>query len=222
MKRNVSLDEISDGKLYGINDMVKAGCNDCQGCSSCCRQMGNSIILDPLDVHRLCTGLHTTFEKLLETQLELHVVDGIALPNLKMREDTEACYFLNQDGRCSIHAFRPGICRLFPLGRYYENHSFRYFLQIHECEKKNRSKVKVRKWIDTPDIQRYETYITDWHYFLNDLEELIAQAETEEQVKIFTMFFLKTFFYKPYSGDKEDSFYEEFYERLNHMKEIVK
>ena len=40
MERNVSMDEISDGRLYGLNDMVKADCRDCEGCSACCRGMG--------------------------------------------------------------------------------------------------------------------------------------------------------------------------------------
>lgn len=56
MQRNVTMEEISDGKLYGINDMVKADCQDCKGCSACCRGMGNSIQLDPLDIFRLTTG----------------------------------------------------------------------------------------------------------------------------------------------------------------------
>ena len=56
---------------------------------------------------------------------------------------------MNDAGRCSIHPYRPGICRLFPLGRYYEEDGFRHILQIHECEKTNRSKVKIRKWMDT-------------------------------------------------------------------------
>ena len=33
--------------------------------------------------------------------------------------------FLNEQGRCSIHDSRPGFCRLFPLGRFYENGGFR-------------------------------------------------------------------------------------------------
>lgn len=56
-----------------------------------------------------------------------------------------------------------GICRLFPLGRYYEEKGFRYFLQVHECQKENRAKVKVKKWLDTPDLKKYETYIARWH-----------------------------------------------------------
>ena len=44
MIRNCSLEEISDGKLYSENDMVKADTNQCQGCNSvCCHGMGDSI-----------------------------------------------------------------------------------------------------------------------------------------------------------------------------------
>ena len=65
MRRNVSLEEISDGKLYGLNDMVKADCQDCKGCCDCCTGMGDSVILDPLDVHRLSVNLGKTPEKLM-------------------------------------------------------------------------------------------------------------------------------------------------------------
>ena len=138
MLREVSLEEISDGRLYTLNDMAKLGCNDCAGCSSCCRGMGNTIVLDPYDVWRLTGGLGVSLQQLLAGHLELNVVDGIILPNLKLAGDSEQCTFLNGEGRCSIHPHRPGICRLFPLGRYYEEDGFHYILQTHECEKQNR------------------------------------------------------------------------------------
>ena len=50
---NKNLEEISDGKRYGLNDMVRAACNDCAGCSSCCEDMGESILLDPLDIEKV-------------------------------------------------------------------------------------------------------------------------------------------------------------------------
>lgn len=211
MKRQVSMEEISDGKLYTLNDMVKAGCNDCKGCSACCQGMGSSIVLDPLDVHRLCAGLGQTFEQLLAQNLELQVVDGIILPNLKMAGEKEQCSFLNAEGRCSIHAFRPGICRLFPLGRYYENGTFRYFLQVHECKNENRTKVKVKKWIDTPDTGKYEKYIADWHYFLLDLQEYLENQTDENERKRISMEILKCFYLTPFDEDKD--FYEQFQDR---------
>lgn len=55
MRREQTLEEISDGRLYDSNDMVKADCHDCEGCCDCCQGMGDSVILDPFDVHRLST-----------------------------------------------------------------------------------------------------------------------------------------------------------------------
>ena len=50
MRREVSLEEISDRRLYELNDMVKADCQDCAGCHDCCEGMGDSVVLDPMDV----------------------------------------------------------------------------------------------------------------------------------------------------------------------------
>ena len=160
MERRIDLAEISDGKLYGAEDMVKADCGDCEGCFACCQGMGDSILLDPYDICRLSEGLGKSFEELMKEAVGLKMADGLILPYLKMTGEKEACSFLNSEGRCSIHTFRPGFCRLFPLGRLYENGSFRYFLQIHECRKENRTKVRVRKWLDTPDFAAYEQFIS--------------------------------------------------------------
>ena len=78
MKRNVSLEEISDGRLYSRNDMVRADCGGCNGCKCTrCHGMGESVDLDPYDAWRLSGGLGVPFAALLEQKLELHVVDGI-------------------------------------------------------------------------------------------------------------------------------------------------
>lgn len=216
MKRNVSLAEISDGRLYGRNDMVKADCHGCHGCSECCRDMGNSVILDPCDVYRLQQGLGKGLDALIEEgKVELNVVDGCILPNLRMVGEGEACAFLDRQGRCGIHAFRPSICRLFPLGRYYEQGDFKYMLQIHECPMRNRSKVKVSKWIDTPQQEENHAFICRWHYLLNDLEALVGNCEDETLAKQINMALLQTFYLTQY--DVEQDFYGQFdqrYERL--------
>ena len=99
MERNVTMAEISDGKLYSRDDMVKAGCDDCRGCSACCHGMGNSIVLDPYDVYRLTTLRGDTLEHLLEEKkVEWNVVDGQILPNLALRSGAdEACGFLDDE-----------------------------------------------------------------------------------------------------------------------------
>ncbi len=217
MRRKVDFKDISDGRLYSSNDMVRADCHNCEGCSACCRGMGNSIVLDPLDIQRLCKGLSVSFDGLMERYIELHAEDGMIVPNLKMDGQEEACVLLDAGGRCSIHPFRPGICRLFPLGRYYEEHGFRYFLQIHECRKKDRGKTKVRKWLDTPDLTIYERYITDWHGFLTDCQEAAGTLD-EEQLRTLNLYVLRTFYQSEY---KTDDFYKEFYTRLSQARETL-
>ncbi len=216
MLRNVSLEEISDGRLYGLNDMAKLGCNDCAGCSSCCRGMGNTIVLDPYDVWRLTGGLGVSLQQLLAEHLELNVVDGIILPNLKLAGESEQCTFLNEAGRCSIHPYRPGICRLFPLGRYYEEDGFRYILQIHECEKTNRSKVKIRKWMDTPDMEQYDAYIVNWHAFLSKLRTKLEDASSD-LAKSVSMYILQRFYLLPYDTSRD--FYSQYEARIAAAKE---
>lgn len=219
MKREVNMKEISDGKLYGPNDLVKADCGDCHGCFACCQKMGQSIVLDPLDIYRLTKHLNVSFEQLLADKIELNVVDGLILPNLKMSGTEERCAFLNEEGRCSIHQFRPGICRLFPLGRYYNNGSFQYFLQIHECKKENRTKVKVKKWIDTPDLKQNEKYILEWHDFVIELQEQLMEMTDESYSKKINLFLLQSFFVEPY--DMQTDFYIQFGNRLAKTKAVI-
>ena len=228
MKRNIRLEDISDGKLYTANDLVRVDCHDCEGCSACCSGMA-SIILDPYDIWQLCTGLGKTFEELMQEHIELQVVDGVVLPLLKMKGQAESCSFLDANGRCSVHSFRPGICRLFPLGRYYEEDGFRYFLQVNECRKKDQSKIKVKKWLGILNLQSYEKYIWDWHQFLQVCEEAMQTLDDENQ-RIFQLYILRTFYQTPYQisaepcdgkGETSLRFYQEFAVRMKNVRELL-
>ena len=217
MERNIDLNEISDGRFYTANDMVRADCQGCEGCSVCCHGMGKSILLDPLDVHRICTYFRIPFEALLADHVELNVVDGMILPNLKMAGEDEHCIFLNQEGRCGIHKIRPGFCRLFPLGSLYEDRSFKYILQTKECVKTDRQKIKVRKWLDIPELDQYEKFVNDWHYFLEAVEHIIGDLSNEATAKKINLYILQNFFLLPFEGD----FYEEFDRRLTEARRMI-
>ena len=215
MKRYVSLEEISDGRLYTAKDMVRADCHGCEGCSACCHGMGESIILDPYDVYRLEKMEGFSFAESIGRTIELNVVDGVILPNLMMSGEKESCGFLDQEGRCSIHPYRPGICRLFPLGRFYEEGSFRYFLQKDECPKA-RTKIKLSKWLDTPELSRYEEFVLHWHYLVKDLDEKVSGGDVEESKK-WNMSLLKLFYFSPY--DSSQDFFAQYENRCQLFQE---
>lgn len=217
MERNVDMAEISDGKRYTSNDLAKLGCGDCAGCSKCCHGMGESIILDPYDIYSLTTNLKMTFGELIKEKISLSVSDMIILPHLNLKAENEGCFFLDGNGRCSIHSFRPGICRLFPLGRIYEDDSFSYFLQTDECAKTNRTKVKIKKWLGIPNLNEYENYINTWHYFLKNMKAFLEEQNNESIAKKINVYILKIFFEEPY---KDEDFYTQFSQRMQKMQHM--
>lgn len=218
MKRNINLDEISDGNKYNKDSLVKISCNDCKGCEKCCHDMGDSIILDPYDVYNMTKATGKTFEQLLNKEIALSVVDGIILPHINMVTDNIEgpvaegdklyCSFLI-NGRCSIHSNRPGFCRLFPLGRLYnEDGSFDYINQIYECDYQQKTKIKIKQWLGIENLGKYEKYITDWHNFLKEVEANIAGKD--DLLKKYNMLILQLFFVNTYDGD---DFYKQYEER---------
>ena len=219
MKREVTLKEISSGRLYEVNDMAKADCQDCKGCSACCSGMGESIVLDPLDMCRLREGTKLGFEDLMQCHIELNVVDSIILPNLKMHSLSHQCNFLDEVGRCSIHLYRPGICRIFPLGRIYENNDFKYFLQVNECKKTSRSKIKVSKWIDCDNVNENQKFINYWHFFLKDVERMIENTKEEEMMKQVSMYILNRFYRNNLLNTK--TFYTDIQKEIEEAREAL-
>ncbi len=208
MIRNESLEDISDGHRYGLNDMVRADSGGCKGCSACCETMTDTIILSPLDVFRisLCTG--KSFEELLSGFVELNMHDGVILPNIA--SGGCGCIFLSEEKRCTIHDSRPDFCRLFPLGRLYENGSYSYILQVGQCRAKC-SKIKVKKWIDTQDYDRHREYVLLWHDIIRKTGELVAGSENENCRKQLSMRLLNDFYITGFAG--EPDFYDSFRNR---------
>lgn len=212
------LNEISDGRIYGIKDMVRTAPHDCEGCHSCCEGMGDTIVLDPLDAGRLTQGTGMDFDSLLKGTAALGVVDGLILPHLNMTGQKEACVFLNEQGRCKIHAFRPGLCRTFPLGRLYEEEQVSYFRQKHVCGAENGSrlpcsKIKVGKWLDTPDLKNYHQFLVRWHSFRRRAEAYLQKEPDEKMGRALNLFVLNQFYRQPF--DSEKCFYSQFWDRLN-------
>lgn len=211
MKRYLTFEEISDGKKYGITDYVNADCDGCVNCSECCKFTDDTIHLDPFDIFNLSKALNKGFNEMLDSPVNLTVVDGIITPFLMKKKDTGECVFLS-NGRCEIHKFRPGFCRLFPLGRIYEDDgSFKYFIQVHECPYESKKPVRVSDWLSIDEPLKYEAFIRNWHFVIKTVSEDFK--DEAEALKKANMNLLNIFFLQPY--DLNASFYEQFDQRFN-------
>ncbi len=189
------LDIKTDGKFYELDEMVRVNCQECVGCCDCCIGMGDTIVLDPYDVLLLKEATGCAFGELMEQgKIELGMIGGLILPYIRMDEVSGACPYLNSRGRCSIHTYRPGMCRLFPLGRNYIEGKMNYILLKDECKKANRSKMKVSRWIGITPAEEYHNFILKWHDFRKKIVTL-QEGEEESEMKQINMFLLQTFYF---------------------------
>ncbi len=102
----------------------------------------------------------------------------------------------------------------------HEKNGFHYFLQIDECRKKSRGKMKVKKWLGIENLKTYETYISRWHEFLNKSEDGMKELDEQNQ-KVLTLLILQRFYQTPFQAKEDEEFYREFFERLSSVNEIL-
>lgn len=216
MKALRTLEGISDGKLYDIEDVVRADAKGCNGCSACCHDVGDLVVLTPFDVYEMVSHLNVSFDTLLIDKLELREEKQIRLPYLKMHGDSKCCSFLNDQGRCEVHGYRPNICRLFPLGRIYEADDFKYFLQVDSCMKPNLEKVRVKEWIGIDHYDENKAFILKWHHLLKALAFRMKFIREDSEREAIHNYLLDTFY--RLSVKEGENFYTEFSRRLSEAK----
>ena len=215
MKPANILDKISDGKLYDIEDIVKADTCGCDGCNDCCLDVGDLVVLTPFDVYEIVNYLGVKFDDLLGDKIELIQNNKISLPYLKM-QDNNKCSFLNENGRCIIHSKRPNICRMFPLGRVYQDNDFKYFLQIGNCPKEDLKDVKVSDWIGIENYHENKRFILEWYKLTKALAFRLKFVRDEKEIEEINQILLDSCY--RINVEEGESFYSVFLQCLPNIK----
>lgn len=195
--------------------MVKADTCGCNGCSDCCKDVGDLVILTPFDVYEMVNYLGIEFNELLGYKIELRQNNKILLPYLKMQDKNKNCSFLDKEGICMIHSKRPNICRLFPLGRVYKDNNFKYFLQVGNCPKGDLKDVKVRNWVGIENYDKNKQFILEWYKFIKALTFRLKFVRDEKEIQKLNQILLDSCYGIKI---KEEDFYFEFLKCLPEIK----
>lgn len=93
---------------------------NCRACRRCCHD--KLIQLNPYEVARLARNRGISTGEFIDQYL------APGGPYLRFLDNT-ACVFLTERG-CGVHADRPLVCRLYPLGRYLNAEGDEHFKQL--------------------------------------------------------------------------------------------
>jgi hypothetical protein len=142
----------------GLKDRFQFSCHKGLSCfTQCCWRL--EILLTPYDILCLKKGLNISSEAFLERYTQIVFPEKIGLPMLALKKEDGKCPFLKDTG-CQLYAYRPTVCRLYPLGRAFASHrkeEVYFLLKEPGClgfeEEKNWT---VAGWIKSQCLEAYE------------------------------------------------------------------
>ena len=85
--------------------------------------------------------------------------------------------------------------------------------------KTDRQKIKVRKWLDIPELDQYEKFANDWHYFLKEISAKLAENTDDAAARTCSLTLLKIFFLTPW--DTAQDFYAQWEARMAQAEPLI-
>lgn len=161
----------SDARVLGPGDPFEVSC-DSNGCRANCCTKSAPIILNPYEIALVCRESHMSYEDLLE------IVDtdrASSFPLVMLPRDP-ACHFWTGKG-CGIYRGRPLACRLYPLGRVFEQGtSYIVHPELNICSSLSASPSgTVSDYLASQDVDLQITMADRWIEFVSEIEKLPLQ-----------------------------------------------
>lgn len=156
----------SDAKVLSESDFLQLSCG-IFGCTSNCCTKSAPIILNPYEIAVVCRESRLSYEDFLDI-VETDRAKGFPLVMLPR---DPACHFWTGRG-CRIYKARPLACRLFPLGRVFnEGQSHIVLPQLNVCSGLAASPaITVAEYLREQDTSVFMQMADRWIEFVNEIE----------------------------------------------------
>ncbi len=147
----------------------------CMRCLQCCQ--AKKIQVNPYEIARLARNLSISTTQCIARYT---TENGSYLKF----DDENRCIFLGPQG-CHVHADRPLVCRLYPLGRHRNERGEEWFSEIEPeagCQGKyDREPGAVENWLDDQEVHRYLQAADNYLKLLWEMMALLEQGGNDEE-----------------------------------------
>lgn len=218
------MDDVTNLKPVRARDCIPF---QCQLCRDCCRQIEDSIMLEPMDLYRLGRHLREKgeqvegIEDVISRYAHPSLLDGnfpVMLLNTVGTDAVQVCAFLKA-GCCSVYEARPRVCHMYPFSAKpaESGGGFQYFLCTERTHHFTGSAVQVKDWFRQNFSKEARAFLRAEY----DAAPAIGQAIRrlgEEQFQKMLFCFL---YYRYYNYDLDQPFLPQFQRNLAELKMLL-
>jgi Fe-S-cluster containining protein len=177
-------------------DKMEVGLDDtfrfkCYGCGKCCKNR-EDILLNPKDLFNIALSLGKSTAEVMDSICDRYIGGSSRIPLVRLQPvgKNMVCPLL-KDNRCTVHALKPGVCALFPLGRFVKynaedgkadlsgNASVSYLLNPIECGGHRNN--TVRRWLESFGLDPNDPYYLRWTDFFMNMSNYVRNLESAER-----------------------------------------
>ncbi len=169
----------------------------CSSCGACCKNVRDSIVLEPLDAFRIIreyknNGGAESADDILWKIADLKELSrGFDVFVLKTVNDSGVCGML-KDNRCMVYSARPRTCRLYPFTvDLSADGSIKWYLCTEQAHHFGKGSVTAREWQRCNLSAEDQEYLREECRVLPELGRLMRNIsdadlqEAEEQTLVF-------------------------------------
>ena len=168
-------------RAIGLDDTFRFHCNEC---GQCCKNR-EDILLSPYDLYRIAGLLGLEPGLVIQDYCIWYIGQTSKLPvvAVNMKGPEKVCPFL-EGSKCRIHAAKPTVCALFPLGRAGCEEGIRYIVQDTKYGTRDEEHT-VREWLAEFNLEDSEAWFDEWQKALVPLTlrmRTIASSVSEKSL----------------------------------------
>ena len=183
----------------------------CTMCGDCCRNR-DDIILNPSDLFKLAKSMKLRPIEIVRNYCNVYLGHTSRMPIVRLNSvgADKHCIFL-KDNLCSVQDFKPTVCAMFPIGRYYhcekdgsQSGTVGYLFTNPNCGDKREIHI-VREWLEKYGIPVNDEFFIKWTDTLKTLSEIVIRHEKKMEKDAMTLIWDIIFssLYLDYVTDKE-------------------
>ena len=163
---------------------------ECKQCGDCCRKRSQPVLLTGYDVYNVAKELNVGTAEVLMKYCNIIPGDTSGLPVVYLRERPDGSCSLLRKGLCTVQHNKPVVCRIFPIGRYYDGKEHRYFTQWQgSCVGTGQREITLKEWLDAFGVQELDEASEIWGKFIIAAslygQKIRAKADREKYAEYF-------------------------------------